>query len=68
MRKMSFELWTSDQNKNEIHFFLLDDAATYVMGANPEFVKLDDVVRILAHLGYEFPTGATKAWIKEASR
>jgi hypothetical protein len=68
MRKIDFEVWMSDQCKSEVHFFMLNDQSTYVMGANPEFVKLEDVVRILANLGYEFPTGATKAWIKEFTK
>ena len=59
---ITFELWTSDENK-EVHFFVAGEQNTYIMGLNPEFISLEEALTLLANKGFKFPTGATRAWL-----
>lgn len=36
MTKLRFEKWTSDQNQEEIHFFVEGEQNEYVFGYNPK--------------------------------
>lgn len=56
---MRFEIWRSDQNKKEIHFFEKDSANTYIFGVNPAFISHDVVERLL---GEPLPDEALEAW------
>lgn len=44
---MKFEKWTSDQNQEEVHYFLDNDQATYVFGYNPSFFTEEQIKAIL---------------------
>ena len=60
---IAFELWRSEQNKKEIHFFVKDEQNTYILGINPEFITLKEALTLLANKGFKFPTGAESAWL-----
>lgn len=35
--KLKFEKWVSDQNQEEVHFFVDNDQNEYVFGYNPKY-------------------------------
>lgn len=65
---LKFELWSSNDNQTEIHFFDPNHQNSYILGVNPKLISLKTALTLLVDLGWEFPSGATKAWIEAHSR
>lgn len=59
MTKLKYEIWKSNQNNKEVHFF---DGLTYVLGVNPQLIPLSEVIELLSDFNYEFPVEAGEAW------
>lgn len=46
------EIWSSSDNKTEVHTFSAGDRNTYILGFNPELIPVEDVREFLADYGY----------------
>ena len=42
------EEWTSDDNQQEVHFFIADERNTYLFGVNPEIIPPNEIYRLRA--------------------
>jgi len=47
---MKLEVWKSDQNQEEIHYFKDGEQNEYIFGYNPKYFTSEQIAEILAHL------------------
>jgi hypothetical protein len=53
IKTVETERWQSDNNRQEIHFFVAGEQNTYIIGFNPAIVPAPVIISILHSLGYE---------------
>ncbi len=46
------ERWTSDDNRDEIHFFVKNDNSKYIMGYNPAYFDKEVIIKLLKNAGF----------------
>lgn len=46
--KIAVEEWTSDDNQQEVHFFIAGKQNTYLFGVNPEIIPPNEIYRLRA--------------------
>ncbi len=56
MNNLRLEVWKSNENQEEIHYFV---GNVYLLGYNPALVPMGEVQKILLDLGYELPSNGT---------
>lgn len=61
-KKPVVEVWKSNTNKSEIHFFDPDDRNTYIAGFNPVHVPVGYAMVLIRNAGYSFPEEARNLW------
>lgn len=47
MKKLAVEVWKSDQNQEEIHYFKPGEQNEYVIGYNPKYFTKEQIEKIL---------------------
>ena len=47
---MKLERWVSDQNQEEIHYFIADKQNEYVIGYNPKYITKEKIEALLRDL------------------
>ncbi len=56
MKKADGERWISNENEEEIHYFVKDKRNTYVFGYNPKYMKKKKAEELLNDCGVKAPS------------
>lgn len=46
------EIWKSNENRREVHFFSSANRSDYVMGYNPELFDKEVIIKLLNNAGF----------------
>lgn len=52
---MKLERWVSDQNQEEIHYFIAGEQNEYVIGYNPKYVSKEKIEALLREVNEDSP-------------
>ena len=55
--KPRIEIWTSNQNQEERHFFMPEEHNTYIWGYNPQIISQETADRIISMIIPEIENG-----------